>query len=168
MSGTRPDGGIEDKSLGELVADASSSVSRLVRTELELAKLELKGDAKKAALGSVLFGVAGVIACLVVILLSIALAYGLVALGIWHWAAFLIVAGLYTLLGAVLVLIGYLRMQKIGGLQRTRKTAKDDLAMLKRGRDEPAAELAELEASKELEDDVPTTVTAAVKKPIKR
>ncbi len=157
MSDTGTD--IEDKSLGELVAMASSSVSQLVRSELELAKLELKSDAKKVALGSVMFAVAGAIACLIVILLSFAFAYGLVAAGIWDWAAFLIVSGVYALLGAVLVLLGYLRMRKIGGLKRTRKTAMDDLAMLRRGREED---------EEAIEDDIPTTVTAAAKPSIER
>jgi uncharacterized membrane protein YqjE len=133
MTEVRPDERVEDKSLGELVALASGNVSRLVRSEMELAKLELKGDIKKAALGGVLFGVAGVIAGVVVILLSIAVAYALIDLGVWHWAAFLIVAFAYVLLALVLCGIGYLRMRKIGGLKRTRRTTKDDLTMLRRG-----------------------------------
>src|SRR4051812_43356961 len=102
MTEIRPDGQLEDKSLGELVAMATGSVSRLVKSEIELAKLELKGDAKKAALGGTLFAVAGLIAGIVVILLSIAAAYGLITLGIWNWLAFVIVAGFYILLAAVL------------------------------------------------------------------
>jgi uncharacterized membrane protein YqjE len=140
MSEALPGERIEDKSLGELVALASSNVSDLVRAEMDLAKLELKGDAKKAALGSVMFAVAGLIAGLIVILLSIAAAYGLVAQGIWHWAAFLIVAGVYLLLALVLIGIGYLRMKKIEGAKRTRKTLKDDFTALRRrgGSDTPA------------------------------
>ena len=138
MTDVRPGEPIEDRSLGELVALASSNVSRLIKSEMELAKLELKDDAKKAAFGGLLFGVAGLIAGLVVILLSIAAAYGLVAAGIWHWAAFLIVAGVYVLLGGALVGLGYLRMRKIGGIKRTRKTLQQDLAALRRSNDTPA------------------------------
>ncbi|MFC0040748.1 phage holin family protein [Actinomadura rayongensis] len=136
MSEALPGERIEDKSLGDLVALASSNISGLVRAEMELAKLEIKNDAKKAALGSVMFAVAGLIAGLIVILLSISLAYGLVALGIWHWAAFLIVAGLYLLLAAGLIAFGYLRIRKIDGARRTRRTLRDDLSML-RHRGEP-------------------------------
>ncbi|MFI0354404.1 phage holin family protein [Actinomadura sp. 9N407] len=140
MAEALPGERIEDKSLGELVALASSNVSDLVRAEIDLAKTELKGDAKKAALGGVMFGVAGLIAGLIVILLSIAAAYGLVALGIWHWAAFLIVAGVYLLLALALIGIGYLRIKKIEGAKRTRKTLKDDFTALRRrgGSDTPA------------------------------
>ena len=139
MGEVSPDGRLEDKSLGDLVAMASANVSRLVKSEIELAKLELKGDAKRAALGGVLFAVAGVIACVVVILLSIAAAYGLVAAGIWHWAAFLIVSGAYVLLAAVLIGIGLLRLRKMSRLSATRKTVTDDIAMLRRSGEQPPA-----------------------------
>lgn len=131
---------MEDRSLGELVALATSNVSSLVRSEMELAKMELKGDVQKAAIGGTLFAVAGVIACVVVILLSISLAYGFVALGLWPWLAFLIVALLYILLAGALCGIGYLRMRRISGLKRTRRTTRDDLAMLRRGDQEDTAE----------------------------
>lgn len=139
MTEVRSDGQLEDKSLGELVAIATGSVSRLVKSELELAKLELKDDAKKAALGSTLFAVAGLIGGIVVILLSIAAAYGLITAGIWNWAAFLIVAGAYVALAAILVGIGMWRMKKMTGVSRTRRTMKDDMALLRRsGDDKPA------------------------------
>lgn len=132
MTEVRSDGQLGDKSIGELVKIATVNVSQLVKSEIELAKMELKDDAKRAALGSTLFAVAGVAGAIVVILLSIALAYGLVALGIWNWAAFLIVAGVYVLLAAVLIGIGLLRMKRMTGVSRTRRTVKDDLAMLRR------------------------------------
>jgi uncharacterized membrane protein YqjE len=129
---------MEDKSLGELVALASSNVSNLIRSEMELAKMELKGDAKKAALGSVMFTIAGLCGGMIVILLSIALAYGLVAMGIWHWAAFCIVSGLYALLAAVLIAIGYWRMKKIDGASRSRRQLKEDFTMLRKRGEDPA------------------------------
>jgi uncharacterized membrane protein YqjE len=138
MTDVRPGEHIEDKSVGELIALASSNVSKLIRAEMELAKLEMKEDAKKAALGGTMFGVAGVIACVVLILLSISAAYGLVALGVWHWAAFLTVAVAYVLLALALVSIGYMRMRNISGIQRTRKTLKEDIAALRRSGDTPA------------------------------
>jgi uncharacterized membrane protein YqjE len=128
---------IEEKSIGELVAQASSSVSSLVRSEMELAKLELKSDAKKAAMGATLFAIAGAIACLIVILLSFALAYGLVAVGVPEWASFIIVALLYLALAIALCVIGGLRMRRMSGMKRTIKTAKDDFAMLRRREGEP-------------------------------
>ncbi|MBX6769876.1 MAG: phage holin family protein [Actinomadura rubrobrunea] len=141
MTDALPGERIEDKSLGELVALASSNISTLIRAEMDLAKMELKADAKKAALGGTMFAIAGLIAGVIVILLSIAAAYGLVALGVWHWAAFLIVAGAYLLLALVLIGIGYLRIRKIDGARRTRRTLRDDLTMLRRRGDSGTPEL---------------------------
>ncbi|WP_339155812.1 phage holin family protein [Actinomadura luteofluorescens] len=141
MSEAQPGERVEDKSLGELVALASSSVSDLIRAEMDLAKLELKADAKKAALGSVMFTIAALIGGLIVILLSIAFAYGLVAAGIWHWAAFLIVAGVYLLLALALLAIGYFRIRKIEGAKRTRRTLKDDFTALRHRGDTGKPEL---------------------------
>ena len=135
MTEVRSDGQLEDKSIGELVKFATASMSQLVKSEIELAKLELKDDAKRAALGSTLFAVAGVVGGIVVILLSIAAAYGLITLGIWNWAAFLIVAGVYVLLAGILIGIGLLRMKKMTGVSRTRRTVKEDIAMLRRNGD---------------------------------
>ncbi|MFD0684090.1 phage holin family protein [Actinomadura fibrosa] len=142
MSEALPGERMEDKSLGELVALASSNISNLVRAEMDLAKLELKADAKKAAYGSTMFTIAALMGGLIVILLSIALAYGLVAAGLWHWAAFLVVAGVYLLLAAALIAFGYWRMRKIEGAKRTRRTLKDDFTMLRHrgGSDVPAIE----------------------------
>jgi uncharacterized membrane protein YqjE len=124
---------IADKSLGELVAMATESVSRLVKSEVELAKQELRDDLKRVVMSAALFVVAGFIACLILVLLSIAAAYGLVAAGIWHWAAFLIVAGAYALLAAGFILIGRRWIRRLTGLPRTRRTLRDDLTMLRGG-----------------------------------
>lgn len=135
MSEVRPDEDLEDKSLGELVAIATGSISQLVKSEIELAKLEMRGDVKRAALGAVLFAIAGLAAGIVVILLSIAFALGLVAVGIWNWLAFIIVAGFYVLLAAALVGLGLFRMRRLSGGKLTRKTVREDLAVLRRGGD---------------------------------
>ncbi len=120
------------ESLGDLVALAVSDISQLVRYEVDLAKLELKADARRLGIGAVLFGVAAFVGCLVLMVLSFAFAYGLIALGIWAWAAFLIVAGSYVLLAALAVLVGFTRFKGLTGLRKTRSTVSDDLALIKR------------------------------------
>jgi hypothetical protein len=122
----------EKESLGNLVALAVSDISQLVRYEVDLAKLELKADARRLGIGAVLFGVAAFVGCLVLMVLSFAFAYGLMALGIWGWAAFLIVAGTYVLLAGLAVLVGFTRFKGLTGLRRTRTTVSDDLALIKR------------------------------------
>src|SRR6266849_640023 len=90
---TRHQAGNAQASVGDLVALAVSDVSQLVKYELDLAKMELKADARRLGIGGALVGAAGFVGCLVLVLLCFAFAFGLVAMGIWEWAAFLIVAG---------------------------------------------------------------------------
>ena len=120
------------ESLGDLVALAVSDVSQLVRYEVDLAKLELKADARRLGIGAVLFGMAAFVGCLVLMVLSFAYAYGLNAAGIWLWAAFLIVAGTYVVLAGLAVVIGVTRFKHLTGLRKTRRTVSDDLALIKR------------------------------------
>jgi uncharacterized membrane protein YqjE len=120
------------ESLGDLVGLAVSDISQLVRYEVDLAKLELKADARRLGTGAVLFGFAAFVGGLVLMVLSFAYAYGLMAAGIWGWAAFLIVAGTYVVLAALAVLIGITRFKGLTGLRKTRTTVSGDLALIRR------------------------------------
>jgi len=126
-----------DQSIGDLVSVAARDISQLVRYELDLAKIELKTDVKRVAIGGALMAIGGFVACLMLILLCFAFAYGLNTLGIWLWASFLIVAGTCLLLIALAGLIAYGRIRKVTGMKMTRKTVIDDLGMLRRGDSEP-------------------------------
>jgi uncharacterized membrane protein YqjE len=127
-----PLGNDSEPSIGDLVAQAIRDVSQLVKCELALAKLELRDDARRLGLAAALLAIAAFTGCLILVLLSFALAYGLVTLGIWIWAAFLIVAGVYALLAAVAVLIVIVKVRGISGLGKTRRTVQADLALLQR------------------------------------
>ncbi len=120
----QPADGGDEPSLGSLVQVAVADMTKLVRYELDLAKIELKQDVKRLGIGGALMAIAAFVGCLVLILLCIALAYGLVALHIWAWAAFLIVAGACVLLAGLAVLIGYLKVRKLTGLRTTRRTVQ--------------------------------------------
>ena len=133
----RPDGPDGQQSLGDLVAGAAKDMSQLVRYEISLAKSELKMDARRLGIAAALAVVGLFVGCLLVVLLCFAFAYGLVAAGIWVWAAFLIVAGTCLLLIGLAGLIAYGRVRKVTGMKMTRKTVVDDLSMLRRG--EPSA-----------------------------
>jgi hypothetical protein len=124
-----PAGG--DRSLGDLVALAAKDVSQLIRYEVDLAKTELKGDAKRVGIAVAGFGLAAFVGCLVLVLMCFALAFGLVALGIWEWAAFLIVAGACVLLAGLGVGLALIKLRKLSGLRVTRKTVTEGLGMLR-------------------------------------
>jgi len=128
-----PAGSTNDASVGSLVSLAMKDISHLLRYELDLAKLELKADVRKLGVGAALVGVAAFVGCLVLMLLCFALAYGLMALGIWGWASFLITAGACVVLAAGAIGIGVLLFKRVRGMPKTRRTVQDDMALLRRG-----------------------------------
>ncbi|MCW2831805.1 MAG: phage holin family protein [Aeromicrobium sp.] len=122
---------VEDPTIGRLVADASRDISALVQTEIKLAKSELKVSAKAGGIGTALILVAGFFGLLVIILLSVSIAYFIVMAGLDPAWAFLIVAGAYVLLAALLILIGIRSLKKIRAPEKTIATAKEIPAALK-------------------------------------
>ncbi|MEV8636737.1 phage holin family protein [Streptosporangium sp. NPDC051023] len=123
----------QEESLGALVANATDHISTLVRAEIELAKAELRFDAKRVGVAAGLFGAAAFIAHLCLILASFAIAYGLVALGVWPWLAFAVVTAFYLVVAALLVLFGVRRLKGLAGMKRTLRSLKS----LKGGETEP-------------------------------
>jgi len=138
----------DGQSLGDLVALAAKDVSQLIRYEIDLAKTELMDDVERIGLAGALGVVAAFVACLVLVLLSIALAFGLVALGIWDWAAFLIVAGVYVLFAILVLGIAYLKLKRLSGLRKTRETVTEGLEMLRHENQDPDGQRPEITARK--------------------
>jgi TRAP-type C4-dicarboxylate transport system permease small subunit len=129
MAGAQREG--VEASLGQLIASASRDFSALIRSEVELAKAEIRQEAQRAATGAAMFVAAGFFVLLAVVLLSIAAAYGLHALGVPLGWAFLIVTGFYLLIALILVLVGRRLVRRIGPPARTIRTTKDNVALLK-------------------------------------
>ena len=134
-SGHRVDG--RQESVGDLVALAVSDMSQLVKSELDLAKLELKEDVRRIALGAALLVVAIFTVCLILVMLCFAYAYGLMATNVpfvsWGWGAFLIVALTCAALSASAVAIGLRRFRGLTGMTKTRGTVSRGLEMFRRG-----------------------------------
>ena len=126
-----------DQSLGDLVALAAKDVSQLIRYEIDLAKTELRGDMRRVGTAAGLGGFSFFFGCLVLVFLGFAYGYGLIAAGVWAWAAFLIVAGTCLLLAALVAGIAYLKVRKLSGLRLTKQTVTEDLAMLRREGQQP-------------------------------
>jgi uncharacterized membrane protein YqjE len=120
-----------DQSLGDLVASATQHVSQLVRYEIDLAKTELRADLKRVGMAAGLGGFSFFLGCLVLVFLGFAYGYGLIAAGVWAWAAFLIVAGTCVLIAVAAVGIAYLRVKRLSGLRLTRETVTQDIEMLR-------------------------------------
>lgn len=97
-------GGTE-RTIGQLVADASNEMSTIVRTEIALAKAEVSGGLKIAGKGAGMLGAAALVGLLGLIFLFHTLAE---VIGIWLplWAGYLIVTLLLFVVAAVLGLVG--------------------------------------------------------------
>ncbi|SEQ94639.1 phage holin family protein [Actinokineospora terrae] len=93
-----------EPSTGELVGRLGEQVSRLLRDELELAKVELKDKGKQAGVGAALGGTAGILAWFAVGTLVAAAVAGL-ATAVPVWASALIVAGALLLIAGGLAAI---------------------------------------------------------------
>ena len=114
----------EERTLGQLVADASREMSDLIRCELALAKAELRTEVKRAGLAGGLFAVAGYLAFLASILLTIAAGYGLVAAGLAPWLAFLVLAVALLLVTVILALVGKARISGMKAPERTIRSTR--------------------------------------------
>jgi uncharacterized membrane protein YqjE len=132
---SRPAG--SDQSLGDLVALAAKDISQLIRGEISLAKIELRGDLKRVAVAVVLLAMSAFVACLMLVLLCFAFAYGLMTLGIWSWASFLIVAGVCLLLIGLAALVAILRVRGVTGLRTTRASVQETITALRSSDKQP-------------------------------
>jgi uncharacterized membrane protein YqjE len=105
-------------SLGDLVREATTHFSTLIRSEVELAKAEVTAEVRKGIKGSIMFIVA--LTILLFSLFFLFLAVGEI-LDIWlpRWAAFSIVFGLMLLAAAAFALLGWRRVRSVRKPERT-------------------------------------------------
>ncbi|GAA3180140.1 hypothetical protein GCM10010531_37760 [Blastococcus jejuensis] len=106
----RPD--VEGTSVGQLIGEVTKDLSTLMRQELELAKVEVKTEAKKAGQGAGMFGAAGFAGYMVLMFASFALWWALANLMDIGLAA-LIVAILWGVIGAVAFVMGKKKFQQV-------------------------------------------------------
>ncbi|HJQ03742.1 MAG TPA: phage holin family protein [Jatrophihabitans sp.] len=121
----------EQPSIGTLVADASANFSKVLHGEIELAKLEITSSVKNAGTGAGMFGAAGVLLVFSLTFGLIALAEGLVTIGLWRWLAYLIVFGFLVLLASILILIGIRKVKRVKAPKQTIETTKSTVTALR-------------------------------------
>jgi uncharacterized membrane protein YqjE len=102
-----------DQSVGELVSDAATRTSTLVREEIELAKAEISEKVSELVRGSVIAIVAGVFLFFALILIMEGVAWLLNDLVFDNfWLGFFVEAALFILIGAIAVLIAVRAFKK--------------------------------------------------------
>ena len=122
---------VENKSVGELIGEVTSDLSKLMRQELELAKVELKAEGTKAGKGVGMLGGAGIAAHLMLVFLSLTIMFALDQIMPMAFAA-LIVTALWGIIAAVLAMRGKAELKKVNPKpERTVETLKEDVQWAK-------------------------------------
>jgi uncharacterized membrane protein YqjE len=134
-NGSTPNGSLRepspDQSLSQLISRTSSDLATLFRKEVELAKIEIRDDVRHTAKAGSMFGAAGFAGYLAAVLASLAVVFAL-DLAMPLWAAFLIVAVLFALVGFVLFRQARTRMSEFTlGPEQTMETIKEDIEWAK-------------------------------------
>ncbi len=127
-----PDHDVTSISVGDIMSSISEDLSTLMRQEIQLAKVEMTTEAKKAGMAAGMLGGAGFAAYFLVLFASITLWQ---ALANWFddsaWAA-LVVTVLWGIAAAVLAMIGRKKLQEVNPKpERTVETLQETPSALK-------------------------------------
>ena len=126
-----PDNPKAERPLRDLVSELTAELGTLVRKEIQLARLELKDDARQAARAGSMMGGAAFAGYLAAVLFSFGLAF-LFDLFLPTWLAFVIVALLFGVVAWVLFQQGRERAKAMKpGPEQTVQSVKEDVEWLK-------------------------------------
>jgi uncharacterized membrane protein YqjE len=122
---------VEGRSVGDLLGEVTGDLSRLMRQEVALAKVELKEEATKAGKASGLLAGAGAVGYLVLVFLSLALMFALDNVMGIGWAA-VITALILGIVSAVLFVVGRNKFKQVNPKpEQTVETLKEDVQWAK-------------------------------------
>lgn len=122
-----PSPDVAERGVGELVREVTQDLTRLFGQEVELAKAEVKVEAKKAGKTAGAFGGAGLAGYFAVLFASLTLMFALASLfDSFTWAA-LVVTVLWAIVGAVLFARARKQAQSLNPKpEMTMQTLKED------------------------------------------
>ena len=116
---------------GTIIQDVIQHVEEIVRSEIRLAKVELKQEATKAAKGAVLLGV-GAVFGLFTLACILGVCVAALTIVIPVWAALLVIAFLCLIVTGAALGAGLTRIKQVRPLPvRTVQTLRDDVSWLK-------------------------------------
>jgi uncharacterized membrane protein YqjE len=123
---------LQTKPTAELVKDISDHATRLVRSEIELAKAELAAKGKQAGIGAGMFGGAGLFALFGFGAVTAA-AIAALSTAMATWLAALIVAVVYFAIAGIVALLGKRRVKHATPLapERAIDSTKQDIETTK-------------------------------------
>jgi hypothetical protein len=122
-----------ERTIGQLVADATNDLSSIMRNEIALAKVEVLADAKAAGTGVGLFAAAAFVALMGLVFLFHTLA-NVIAIWLPLWAGYAITTALLFVAAVILALVGRRTVERVKGKpERAIKNAQETVDALKSG-----------------------------------
>ena len=115
--------GASERSLGELFSELGSNLSHLMRKEIELAKVEARGEAQRLTRAATFAAIAGVAALLAMVILSMALAWW-IDQGLNTAVAFAIVGLVWLVVAAIGLTVARSEFSRIQPLPETTDAIK--------------------------------------------
>ncbi len=119
-----------ERSMSDVLRDALNNVQDIVRSEVRLAKIEVRDEVTKASSAGKLFGAAAVLGFYGIGFLFLCCVYAL-ALAIPAWAAALIVGGVLAIVAGVCAMSGIARWKQIRMPEKTAFTVKEDVEWIR-------------------------------------
>jgi hypothetical protein len=104
-------GSPQQPSIGALISRTIVDARKLATAQVDLAKAEVSSQVSRLSGITVLGIIAIALVAQAGLMLTFAVVYALVALGLATWAAFLIVAGVFLLIAGILAAVAYQRAQ---------------------------------------------------------
>ena len=121
----------EERSVSDVFQEIRRNLQEMFRSEIRLAKVEIRGEVKRAVSSGVWIAAGGVAAMSAGIFLLWALTYAL-ATQMSMWAATLIVALVLATAAAVLIMSGIRKAKRIQPIpERTVESVKENLEWMK-------------------------------------
>jgi hypothetical protein len=121
----------EERSVSEVFQDILRNLQEMVRSEIRLAKVEIRGEVTQAVSSGVWIAAGGIAAMSACSFLAWAVAYAL-ATRMSMWSATLIVALVMAAAAAALIMGGLRRAKRIHPIpERTVESVKENLAWMK-------------------------------------
>lgn len=123
---------MDNRSVTELLSDALHQFTKLIRTEIELAKTEIAGKASQAAMGIAFIAGGALVTIAALVLLLLALAMWLAELGLSDSVAHLIAGVLGIVISAGLAWTGMNRLKPANLVpERTMDQLEQDAAAVR-------------------------------------
>jgi len=121
----------DNAGIGELFSRLTADLSKLVRDEVALAKVEITQAVSSARTAGISMGTAALLGLMAFVMLSFAAAWGLAEV-LPEGVAFLIVGGVYGLVALALAALGRQRLKTAAPVpEQTVETLKEDVAWAK-------------------------------------